>query len=179
MKKGMISALLFAGFLSAQGTTTKASSQRKPVESLEHRFARMNLEKAKEQLALLDKVSGCLKVMNGLRSSGAEPTPLQAETLQACRVLNGVEFGEQERKLCNVFRGTPSCDRYELALDVAKTSLALLKQNIISEAALDDVDKCVRFYRSTIDKKQSDLTQREAGQIKSCQEEDLYPPKTK
>jgi len=177
MKTIMIFALVFAGLLSAQGITKKTLTRKQTVESPEHRFARVNLEKAKEQFALMEKVSGCLKVMNDLRSSGAEPTPQQAEILRTCRVLNGIEFGEQVHKLCSIFRGTPNCDSDELALDVAEASIALFKNNIISEAALEDVDKCARTYRLTIDKKQSDLTQREVGQIKSCQEEDLYPPK--
>ena len=44
---------------------------------------------------------------------------------------------------------------------------------------LDDVDHCLKIYYTTIDKKMSDQTTREVGQIKACQAEDLYPPRTK
>ncbi len=40
-------------------------------------------------------------------------------------------------------------------------------------------DRCTRVYRGTIDKKQSDLTTREADEVKGCQSLDLYPPPTK
>jgi hypothetical protein len=43
---------------------------------------------------------------------------------------------------------------------------------------MNTADRCARVYRDTIDKKQSDLTTREADEIRACQSLDLYPPPT-
>jgi hypothetical protein len=42
-------------------------------------------------------------------------------------------------------------------------------------AQLAKVDECKKTYRTTIDKKTSDLTVREATAVKACQALDLYP----
>jgi hypothetical protein len=42
---------------------------------------------------------------------------------------------------------------------------------------LELVDPCLRLYRTTIDKKVSDLTTRETEQIPACRSLDLYPPR--
>jgi len=41
---------------------------------------------------------------------------------------------------------------------------------------MNSADRCASVYRDTIDKKQSDLTTREAEEIKACQSLDSYPP---
>lgn len=167
--------------LAAQNSKNKAQAAKvsAPHESPEHAFARINLAKSKEQFAFLQKVSDCLKIMNGLESSGAKPTEQEAVTLETCEVLNGTPFVEVVHGLCKSFRGTPDCKTYELAVDVAKADLALIEKNILLEAALEEVDGCARLYRGTIDKKVSDLTTRETDRIKGCKAADLYPPPSK
>lgn len=46
----------------------------------------------------------------------------------------------------------------------------------IAEERLKNVDSCLAIYRTTIDLKQSDLTVRQAEQVKACQSLSLYPP---
>lgn len=42
---------------------------------------------------------------------------------------------------------------------------------------LDNADNCTALFRTTVDKKTSDLTVRESESVKGCQSLDLYPPK--
>jgi hypothetical protein len=44
------------------------------------------------------------------------------------------------------------------------------------EFRLKHADDCVAVYQTTIDKKLSDVTNRESDQIKTCKSANLYPP---
>jgi hypothetical protein len=162
----------------AQTTNTKATAKKSTVaESAEHAFARTNLEKNEQRLASIDKVSACLKLVNQRKSSGRDPS---TEELQTCSYdLNGTAFDDSVRTFCVSFEGVSHCDTYHLALDLSKARLALLEKNILAKAVLDTVDTCVRAYRTTIDKKMSDLTTRQTQQIEQCKQDDLYPPPKK
>jgi hypothetical protein len=41
------------------------------------------------------------------------------------------------------------------------------------------VDRCMNVYRTTIDKKSSDITERDKEYITACKYVELYPPPTK
>jgi hypothetical protein len=49
------------------------------------------------------------------------------------------------------------------------------KEYDLINAQIEKVDECSKVYRSTIDKKQSDLTVRESQAVKACIVLDLYP----
>jgi hypothetical protein len=52
---------------------------------------------------------------------------------------------------------------------------ALYDEADLIKAQLEKVDECRKVYRSTIDKKTSDLTVRESTVVKACQALNLYP----
>lgn len=169
----LLALCLTAAFVLAQGNAKKTSIPPAHPESAEHRYARLSLEKSKANIQLLDTVTRCMETKRVLPSGAGDD-------LNNCEVIQGETFEAIEARLCAAFLGSSDCSKQELELKGAllNADLTLLKGSYIAEAQLGDVDKCVGTYKTTIDKKQSDLTQRELGQIELCKEEKFYPPTT-
>ena len=156
--KGLITVLLFAVVV----TTSGCSGQ---TESPERKYARVRYEKT-AQTERTSKLSDDQRELDlaiweqGFHSKyhlGSKDTD-----------ATEVESNRLKVKSDNLELAHPS----EARADIFGSRVAL-------NQALDGVDMCTSIYRTTIDKKQSDLTTRESGQVRACQVEDLYPPSTK
>lgn len=155
MKTLLLLAVTFAGFIWAQGTTTAKTA---PAETPEHSFARSQYELAKHEFEESQKdYEEKFKQNNNCQALDVFiHHPVSVDSVDA----NMVGCNYETRKA-------------RFVMEKIGEMLAQLKTQ------LDDVDDCLKVYRTTIDKKVSDQTQREVGQIKVCQAEHLYPPPTK
>jgi hypothetical protein len=148
---------IFAGFASAQGPSTVVPTT-KPAETLEHNFVRTQYEAAqrefdeskKDYTDRFTQNAGC-QVFDALIRH-----PVSVDSIDEHMV--GCNYETRKAKYI---------------MEKVGEALAQLKTQ------LDHVDDCLKVYLSTIDKKLSDQTQREVGEIKACQSEHLYPPRTK
>jgi hypothetical protein len=149
-------AAIFAGLVSAQGTKTKAAT--KPVETPEHNFARTQYELGEHEF-----------------EESKNDYDEQFKRSQGCQVFETLI--SHPATIDSVDGHMVGCNyetrKARYVMEKVGEALTQLK------ARLDHVDLCLAVYLSTIDKKLSDQTQREVGQIKACQSDDLYPPRTK
>jgi hypothetical protein len=151
--------ILLSGIVSAQETSTKKTTTKPaPTETPEHNFARTQYEIAKHEFEE-SKMDYDEKVKDTPSCQVSEALIRHPVTVDSIDDLM-VGCNYETRKA-----------RYVME----KVGEALLQ----FKARFDHVDDCLKVYLSTIDKKLSDQTQREAGQIKACQSDDLYPPRTK
>lgn len=157
VKTVVIPVILFAGLVSAQGTTTNKNTTA-PAETPEHKFARTQYELGKHEFDETKKDYDDKFKQN--------PDCQVFDTLITHPAT--VDSVDEHMVGCNY-------ETRKARYVMEKVSEALVR----SKARLDHVDDCLKVYLSTIDKKLSDQTQREVGQIKTCQSDDLYPPRTR
>jgi TonB family protein len=61
--------------------------------------------------------------------------------------------------------------------EYVKSKLAEANARVaVAKAQMDNAETCVLIYKSTIDKRATDLTTRESEGVKACQSLNLYPP---
>src|SRR5260370_39617721 len=130
-----------------------------PPESPEHRFARSQYETAKHEF----------------EESKRDYNARLQQDADRCKV-----FPEMIRHPVTI----SSVDNYVIGCKYETTKARYIMDKVGEavtqiEVPLNDADDCLKIYQTTIDKNQSDQTTREVGQIKACQAEDLYPPRTK
>ena len=131
----------------------------------ESAFARKKFEAVTSVHELLAKVAPCLTT-----HPNAKP----------CRYgPNNPELTVIIAELCKSFYGSPTCDRQQLLIDVLKADIETLNQMQPLLANIKHADDCVRIYRTTIDKKVSELTGRDTEDIQMCKSGEQYPPQTK
>ena len=71
-------------------------------------------------------------------------------------------------------------DRLEIEITYDNAIKKACAEGLAAAAeGVEHVDGCLAVYRKTIDKRTSDLTTRETGQISECKSLDLYPPQVK
>jgi len=151
--------ILFAGLVSAQGASTnKNTTKPAPIETPEHNFARTQYELGKHEFEESKKDYDEQFKQN--------PGCQVFETLMTHPVT--IDSIDEHMVGCNY-------ETRKARYVMEKVGEALVQ----FKTRLDHVDDCLKVYLSTIDKKLSDQTQREAGQIKACQSDELYPPRTK
>jgi acetolactate synthase regulatory subunit len=129
-----------------------------PKESAEHTFARLNYESSLDRYRLsstaIRPILTEIERLSGERTEGNNIAQLQ----------HNMEIGNKQDAL---FR---QADRIKLQIALDKRAMDTLN------AQLEHVDDCLKIYNGTIDKKTSDMTVRETGQVKACQSITLYPP---
>lgn len=144
--------IIFAGFLSAQETATRPAV----AETAEHNFARTQYELAQHEFDESKK---------DYEEHFKQTTDCQ---VFATLIRHPVTIDSINEHMIGCDYETRKA-RY--VMEKMGEALTQLK------AQLDHVDDCLKVYLSTIDKKLSDQTQREVGEIKACQSEYLYPPR--
>jgi hypothetical protein len=142
-------------------------------ESPEHHFARLKYEQAiqeynnvteqmmplKEKAAVLEKAMVAAQCVD----PHAEKT-LDKKALEAYLTCLAVRTKALQMQAI-ILDELKQMDQKQKDLD-----LPALK------VRMDRADDCLVVYHTTIDKKVSDLTTREADQIMACKSADLYPP---
>ena len=157
-------------------TAPAVKAQAKPIVSAEKRFAQKAYEAAVEEaVAVIESNAHILRGREGRMLSGSarcwkdlkietELTPLlianSPERRQACEDLDTKSEVEEER----------------LRTQGAKLLLEANAMVDLLKTRLDYADTCAKVYRTTGNKKVSDVTVIETEQIKECRSLNQYPP---
>jgi hypothetical protein len=142
------------GLLSAARLVESAPVRagRQPMESVEHQIAR-------------ERYARIVPVCREQEKKQAE-TRAQRESLSAAQPDSWRYFARMDFLL-------GSSRMYDLVVDECHDALREAEQQ------LERVDACLKVYNQTVDKKTSDLTNRETAQIGECRSLNLYPPQAK
>jgi hypothetical protein len=118
----------------------------------------------------LDPAGYCTKTDYGYRNCHFDIAAASKKILVS---EEGLKEGMEST--CEDLKPEECHDRAEALLQATKARIEAIDTSKMLEN-LGRVDPCLAVYKSTIDKKISDLTTRESDQIKACKALDLYPP---
>jgi hypothetical protein len=174
--------LTLPGAVFAQKPDTDSASE--PPESSQHRYARLKYEAAETKSAPIMQRAERLAAIHVCLEEGKkcqlDDGTVQAGVREYCpRMQQGLAQHSNE---------APERKVLIQRLLIAECRLVLSKsaQAMVEEAdalnvpnlkqQMDHADECAALYRSTIDKKVSDMTTRKTDNVKACKAMDLYPP---
>ena len=138
-------------------------SQNKTVtvkETTEHAYIKLQLQQTAQIKAKMDKLFAQFEIdSEKCLAIDSDGKPL----------LQGKEFDACQHRASELIEATAR----EIPIQFQKVSSESIE---LLQRQLEAVDKCVSLYRTTIDRKTSDLTVRQTELVNTCQLLDLYPP---
>ena len=151
------------------------------VESAEHRHARLALAEAQADVDEKQKITDA----KDSRSNQLEWITINCyDRIPGGIAKPGISIQDQ----CSAICGSCTDKDEQLSREHAALRDAIeARTELIAASDLLDkartrfraVDRCTNVYRTTIDKKSSDITERDKEYITACKYVELYPPPTK
>ena len=160
----------------AKATAPAVKSQAKPTVSAEKRFAHEALVAASNDYG--DSLRATTKLLEGreyriLRRSSRCWSDLKIETrLQPLLIANSPE----RKQACEDLDAKSEVEEDELLAEADKVTAEKKAIMDLWTTRWEYADTCAKVYRTTGNKKVSDVTVIETEQIKECRSLDLYPP---